>query len=412
MKQDKSTLKEYFKTGAYPTEAQFGDAIDSFVHKDDTIEARNMPQEISVLLNGKENASNKKLTINEASDTDYPTSGAVARYVQQQISAVFVYKGSVESYENLPTEGRSVGDTYNVKDNGVNYVWNGEDWDALGTSIDLRGYATAQALSSGLNTKQDKLTAGANINIDENNVISASSESSIFDEQDGTIVPANGTSGLNVANTNDPSINPNTLACGEYPQNASVNSTPADEAYNAVFQAGNGASRNSKSNSFIVTKNGNAYLAGVGGFVGTETQSAADLGSKHSVQEVINGKQEELTFDNVPTENSTNPVKSGGVYSGLAQKEEKAQTQTFVDEASFAIADNTIYTASEAINKLEILGSNGTSAVSFDTAASGTITITLPLSIKFAETPTFGNSEHWEIAVRNGYAVFTKYDLA
>lgn len=411
MKQDKSTLKEYFKTGAYPTEAQFGDAIDSFVHKDDTIEARNMPQEISVLLNGKENASNKKLTINEASDTDYPTSGAVARYVQQQISAVFVYKGSVESYEDLPTEGRSVGDTYNVEDDGVNYVWNGEDWDALGTSIDLRGYATAQALSSGLNTKQDKLTAGANINIDENNVISASSESSIFDEQDGTIVPANGTSGLNVANTNDPSINPNALACGQYPQNASVSSTSADEAYNAVFQAGNGASRNSKSNSFIVTKNGNAYLAGVGGFVGTETQSAADLGSKTSVQDVINGKQEELTFDNAPTENSANPVKSGGVYSGLAQKEEKAQTQTFVDDASFALADNTIYTASEEISALEILGSSGTSVVSFDTATSGTVTITLPLSIKFPETPTFGNNEHWEVAVRNGYAVFTKYDL-
>lgn len=128
-----------------------------------------------------------------------------------------------------------------------------------------------------------------------------------------------------------------------------------------------------------------------------------------SVSSLVNNN---VTKDAVPTEGSANPVESGGVYSGLAQKEEKAQTQTFVDKAQLTLADNTIYTASEAISKLEILGSNGTSAASFDTKASGTITITLPLSIKFTETPTFGNSEHWEISVRNGYAVFAKYDLA
>lgn len=127
-----------------------------------------------------------------------------------------------------------------------------------------------------------------------------------------------------------------------------------------------------------------------------------------SVSSLVNNN---VTKDAVPTEGSNNPVASGGVYSGLAQKEEKAQSQTFVDGASFALADNTIYTASEAISALEILGATGTSVVSFDTA-SGSITIKLPQSIKLPETPTFGNNEHWEIAVRNGYAVFTKYDLA
>ena len=116
--------------------------------------------------------------------------------------------------------------------------------------------------------------------------------------------------------------------------------------------------------------------------------------------------------DAVPTENSTNPVESRGVYAALGNKEDKAQTQTFSDKAELTLADNTIYTASEAISALKILGSSGTSVVSFDTATSGTVTITLPLSIKFTETPTFGNNEHWEIAVRNGYAVWTKYDLA
>ena len=128
-----------------------------------------------------------------------------------------------------------------------------------------------------------------------------------------------------------------------------------------------------------------------------------------SVNALVNNN---VTKDAVPTENSTNPVESRGVYAALGNKEDKAQTQTFSDKAELTLADNTIYTASEAISALKILGSSGTSVVSFDTATSGTVTITLPLSIKFTETPTFGNNEHWEIAVRNGYAVYTKYDLA
>ena len=128
-----------------------------------------------------------------------------------------------------------------------------------------------------------------------------------------------------------------------------------------------------------------------------------------SVSSLVNNN---VTKDAVPTDNSTNPVESRGVYAGLGGKADKAQTQTFSDKAELTLADNTIYTASEAISALKILGSSGTSVVSFDTATSGTVTITLPLSIKFTETPTFGNNEHWEIAVRNGYAVYTKYDLA
>ena len=129
-----------------------------------------------------------------------------------------------------------------------------------------------------------------------------------------------------------------------------------------------------------------------------------------SVNALVNNN---VTKDAVPTENSTNPVESRGVYSGLAQKEEKAYSQTFADNTFLTLADNTIYTASEPISFLSLdAQASGTSVVSFDTASSGTITITLQTGIKFADTPTFNNNEHWEIAVRNGYAVYTKYDLA
>lgn len=129
-----------------------------------------------------------------------------------------------------------------------------------------------------------------------------------------------------------------------------------------------------------------------------------------SVSSLVNNN---VTKDAVPTQDSTNPVESGGVYSGLAQKEEKAQSQTFANNTFLTLADNTIYTASEPISTLWLEAqASGTSVVSFDTVASGIITITLLQSIKFTETPTFNNNEHWEIAVRNGYAVYTKYDLA
>jgi hypothetical protein len=39
------------------------------------------------------------------------------------------------------------------------------------------------------------------------------------------------------------------------------------------------------------------------------------------VSGAVSGKQDALTFDNAPTQNSNNPVKSGGVYSALAGKQ-------------------------------------------------------------------------------------------
>lgn len=56
------------------------------------------------------------------------------------IGAVMSYKGSVAAYENLPTTGNVIGDTYNVSSDGKNYCWNGTGWDDLGGTIDLSSY--------------------------------------------------------------------------------------------------------------------------------------------------------------------------------------------------------------------------------------------------------------------------------
>ncbi len=77
------------------------------------------------------------------------TKAFVAAYVNSKLVAVLVYKGSVQTYANLPTNA-DIGDVYNVIEAyqsypaGTNFAWNGKQWDALGGSIDLSGYATIE----------------------------------------------------------------------------------------------------------------------------------------------------------------------------------------------------------------------------------------------------------------------------
>lgn len=58
--------------------------------------------------------------------------GAASTYaLKSDITAMYRYKGSVTSVDKLPTNGQTIGDVYDVG-NGMNYAWNGSDWDALG----------------------------------------------------------------------------------------------------------------------------------------------------------------------------------------------------------------------------------------------------------------------------------------
>lgn len=96
--------------------------------------------------------------------------GITDAYTKEEINTKFgsVYhvKGSVATYDDLPDDA-GVGDVYNILDSGSNYVWTGTEWDKLSETVDLSDYAT----KSELEEKQDKLTAGTNIKI-EDNVIS------------------------------------------------------------------------------------------------------------------------------------------------------------------------------------------------------------------------------------------------
>lgn len=63
--------------------------------------------------------------------------------------AVYRFKGSVEKYSDLPTENNRAGDTYDVREDGKNYTWTVDgNWDDIGGTVDLSGYATKDDLDT------------------------------------------------------------------------------------------------------------------------------------------------------------------------------------------------------------------------------------------------------------------------
>lgn len=85
------------------------------------------------------------LTANYATSAD--TVSAISA-VEAKLTNVYKYKGTVASYDLLPSQDLTAGDVYNVEaaygnyPPGTNYAWTGTEWDALGGSVDLSNYAT------------------------------------------------------------------------------------------------------------------------------------------------------------------------------------------------------------------------------------------------------------------------------
>lgn len=90
-----------------------------------------------------------------AHKTDYDNPHKVTA-AQLGLATVYKYKGSVETYADLPTSGQKVGDVYNVKqadpdhniEAGDNVAWDGEKWDILAGDTDLSGYAQLNAANT------------------------------------------------------------------------------------------------------------------------------------------------------------------------------------------------------------------------------------------------------------------------
>lgn len=84
--------------------------------------------------------------------------------VDSKFTSVYIFKGSVDSVEDLPTKGNVIGDVWNVRKNDINYAWTSEGWDALGGTAEL-----ASLTANGLMSKEDfaklqGIEAGAQVN--------------------------------------------------------------------------------------------------------------------------------------------------------------------------------------------------------------------------------------------------------
>ena len=70
--------------------------------------------------------------------------------IDNKISSVYKYQGTVNYYNNLPQVGQQVGDVYNIvyadAEHGIkagdNVAWTGSDWDVLAGDVDLSNYPT------------------------------------------------------------------------------------------------------------------------------------------------------------------------------------------------------------------------------------------------------------------------------
>ena len=86
--------------------------------------------------NALNNKADKATTLSGYGITDAYTKTEI----DNKISSVYKFKGSVEDVEDLPADGNTVGDVYNVVITGDNYAWTEDGWDKLAGDIDLTPY--------------------------------------------------------------------------------------------------------------------------------------------------------------------------------------------------------------------------------------------------------------------------------
>ena len=82
-----------------------------------------------------------------------------------QLSSALEYKGSKDTYADLPTTGNKKGDVWNIVNAdaahgvnaGDNVAWNGTTWDVLAGTMDLSAYMLAEDLVAISNTELDNI---------------------------------------------------------------------------------------------------------------------------------------------------------------------------------------------------------------------------------------------------------------
>ena len=76
-------------------------------------------------------------------DSNFQTDTQVDAKIASAVASAYKYKGSVATYQDLPSSGNTTGDVWDVQATGVNYAWTGTAWDALGPYVDTSVFWTS-----------------------------------------------------------------------------------------------------------------------------------------------------------------------------------------------------------------------------------------------------------------------------
>ena len=118
----------------------------------------------------------------------------------KKVSKPLNYKGSVPTYNDLPTEGNLEGDVWNVTKTDVNYAWTGADWDPFGSSaVNIVDDLTTGGTSAALSAEQGKVLKG---------LVDAKADKVTGEHLESVIssMPENLVSGVSIVNKNSRNI--------------------------------------------------------------------------------------------------------------------------------------------------------------------------------------------------------------
>lgn len=152
-----STVPKMDGTAAAGTETAF--ARGDHVHPSDTTKV--------------DKVEGKGLSANDYTNEEKATSlagyGIADAYTKDEVdakmSSALEYKGSKDTYADLPTTGNKKGDVWNIVNAdaahgvnaGDNVAWNGTTWDVLAGTVDLSAYMLASDLVAITNTELDDI---------------------------------------------------------------------------------------------------------------------------------------------------------------------------------------------------------------------------------------------------------------
>lgn len=120
----------------------------------------NVPTQVSELSDASDYALAADVptkTSDLTNDSNFQNATQVSSAISAAIVGVYIYKGSVASYNLLPTTGNVKGDVWDVQDTGMDYAWTGTAWNALGTTVDLSNYWAKSQLVAITNAEIDAL---------------------------------------------------------------------------------------------------------------------------------------------------------------------------------------------------------------------------------------------------------------